>query len=156
MIQALEQFTPDHKVKLSVPLIATYLKHGYNRNQIAKLCNVDHSAVYQYCKRYYDKLRPLIDTTDSYAATVADHVANEAKHKLLDIISTTDDWDKRDLIPLTAVSDRHTTQARLLSDKSTSNVSMSVNDNNLREIEIEEAQLLKDLDKLDSGGGKGG
>ncbi len=45
MIQGLENLEPKHKVKLSVPLIASYLVRGVKRTKIAELCNVSFQAV---------------------------------------------------------------------------------------------------------------
>ena len=123
MIQPLENL-PKIKTKLTVPLIASYLSCGYNITSIGKATGQAHQWVSEYIKKNYDSLLPLIDKQDVYAAMQAKHVAIKAKDKLNDIIDTCKTFDKRDLIPLTAVSDRHTQQYRLLSDKSTANVSI--------------------------------
>ena len=123
MIQPLENL-PKIKTELTVPLIASYLSCGYNITSIGKATGQAYQWVSEYIKKNYDSLLPLIDKQDVYAAMQAKHVAIKAKDKLNDIIDTCKTFDKRDLIPLTAVSDRHTQQYRLLSDKSTANVSI--------------------------------
>ncbi len=150
MIHALEKLELDHKVKLTIPLVATYLKHMYTQTQIANICNISPQAVSDYIKRHYDDLAPLVDKTDSVAATQSQHLANIAKEKIVDIIDTCKDFGKRDLIPLTAVSDRHTQQYRLLSDKATQNVSVVTAKTNIKEIEDEQQLLLKDIDRLEN------
>jgi hypothetical protein len=146
MIQTLENL-PKIKTKLTVPLIASYLSCGYNITSIGKATGQAHQWVSQYIKKNYDELMPLIDKQDVYAAMQAKHVAIKAKEKLNDIIDTCKTFDKRDLIPLTAVSDRHTQQYRLLSDKSTSNVSINQVRNNLTELRARKAVLQARIDK---------
>ncbi len=128
------------KVKLSVPLLAAYYSKQYNPTQIAKACNVSQQAVWDYTERHYDELMPLIDNTDVYAAMQAKHVAQKARNELENVIDTCKDFNKKDLIPLTAVSDRHTQQYRLLSDKSTQNVSIDAID---RRIEDRDKRLIE-------------
>ena len=117
----LENLETKHKVKLSVPLIASYLKRGINRTKIAEICNVSHQAVYDYCDRHYDELAPLIDTTDSLFALQSKHIAQKAQERLLLHLK---DTEKKDLFALNAISGTHTDKYRLLSDKSTQNVSI--------------------------------
>ncbi len=52
MIQGLEKLETKHKVKLTIPLVASYLARGVNRMKIAELCNVSFQAVYDYCDRH--------------------------------------------------------------------------------------------------------
>jgi len=147
MINTLDTL-PKIKVKLSVPLIATFLATQYNPYQISKKCNISHQAVNDYIKRHYDKLVPLIDNQDVLAAMHSKYIAQQAKDKLNDILNTCTTFDKRDLIPLTAVSDRHTNQYRLLSDKSTSNVSVDQLPGRKNEREQRKLALLDELKQV--------
>ena len=130
MIQGLENLETKHKVKLTVPLVASYLARGVKRTKIAELCNVSFQAVYDYCDRHYEELAPLIDTTDSIMAMKSKHIAEKAQKRLLVHL---DKSEKKDLFALNAISGTHIDKYRLLSDKSTQNVSMAVNDSNLQE-----------------------
>ncbi len=145
MIQNIEDLNPKRKVKLSVPLIASYLKRGIGRTKIAEICNVSYQAVYDYCDRHYDELAPLIDTNDSLFALQSKHIARKAQERLLLHLN---DTEKKDLFALNAISGTHTDKYRLLSDKSTQNVSMEVNNANIADqIEANEAarKRLSDL-----------
>ena len=123
---------------------------NYNVTSIAKVTGQGHQWVSEFIKKNYDQLMPLIDKQDVYAAMQAKHVAIKAKEKLNDIIDTCNDFNKRDLIPLTAVSDRHTQQYRLLSDKSTQNINIDAVDASLSDLDKQEQQLLKELDELEN------
>ncbi|MHC4270097.1 MAG: hypothetical protein ACYSTS_16760 [Planctomycetota bacterium] len=147
MIQPLENI-PKTRVKLTVPLIASYLSCNYNVTSIAKATGQGHQWVSEFIKKNYDALLPLIDKQDVYAAMQAKHVAHKAKEKLNDIIDTCNDFNKRDLIPLTAVSDRHTQQYRLLSDKSTANVSIDQVHANREELRARKEMLLARLKEI--------
>jgi len=61
------------------------------------------------------------------------------------------DFDKRDLIPLTAVSDRHTNQYRLLSNKSTQVIDMSTVTVNRQELQTRKQELQSKLHTIKSG-----
>ncbi len=141
MIQILENL-PKIRVKLTVPLVASYLSKGYRVTDIAKICNQSHQWVSEYISKHYDELMPLLDNEDVIAAMQAKYISQRARNELENDFDTCNDFTKKDLIPLTAVSDRHTQQYRLLSDKSTSNVSVEavdarVEDRNKRLIEID-------------------
>ncbi len=152
MIDTLVEIAPKHKVKLSVPLLTSYLIRGLKYQDIARICNISRQAVRSYVLTHYNDFIGLIDTTDNIEALKSKYVASKAKDELLDIFDTCQDFTKRDLIPLTAVSDRHTQQYRLLSDKSTSNVSVDTIDtrvkdrnNKLLEVEAKIKQLTGDV-----------
>ena len=68
MIQVLENLETKHKVKLTIPLVASYLARGVKRTKIAEICNISNAAVYDYCDRHYEELAPLIDTSDGIMA----------------------------------------------------------------------------------------
>ncbi len=78
MIQGLENLETKHKVKLTIPLVASYLARGVKRTKIAELCNVSNQAVYDYCDRHYDEIVPLIDTSDILLAIKSKHIAERA------------------------------------------------------------------------------
>jgi hypothetical protein len=130
MTQALENLETKHKVKLSIPLVASYLARGVKRTQIARICNISNAAVYDYCDRHYEELAPLIDTTDSIMTMKAKHIAEKAQERILGHLNET---EKKDLFALNAISGTHIDKMRLLSDKSTQNISMEINDANMAE-----------------------
>ena len=126
MIQTLEPLkclNTTVKVPLKIPLIASYLSKGYKAYQIAEVCNVSDSAVSQYIAKYYDKLLPLVDNEDVYNAMQAKYIANLAQERLIEHLPNS---EKKDLFALNAISGTHIDKYRLLSDKSTQNVSMDV------------------------------
>ena len=126
MIQTVEKLRDVKvKVKLSVPLIASFLTKQYRQVDIAKACNVSEQAVSKYIKKHFDELAPLIDTTDGILAMQSKHLANKAQEKIEGILEV-DSFNKKDLVPLNIVSGTHIDKYRLLSDKSTQNVSMDV------------------------------
>ena len=144
MIQGLENLETKHKVKLTVPLIASYLARGVKRTKIAELCNVSFQAVYDYCDRHYDELAPLIDTSDSIMAMKSKHIAEKAQERLLVHLK---DTEKKDLFALNALSGTHIDKMRLLSDKSTQNVSMDVINSNVAERKKRREELLAELEE---------
>ena len=144
MIQGLENLETKHKVKLTVPLVASYLARGVKRTQIAELCNVSFQAVYDYCDRHYDELAPLIDTSDSIMAMKSKHIAEKAQERLLVHLK---DTEKKDLFALNALSGTHIDKMRLLSDKSTQNVSMDVINSNVAERKKRREELLAELEE---------
>lgn len=145
MIQAIEplvQLEVNHKVKLSIPLLATYLKRGVNMSEISRICNITPQAVSDYIKRHYDKLSPLVDETGLLQATKAQHVADFAQDRLLLHLR---DTDKKDLFALNAISGTHIDKYRLLSDKSTENVSMTSLDTSLDDLNKREQEIMTKL-----------
>ena len=96
MIQTLETLK-NVKVKLSVPLIASYLDKGYTQANIARICNVSYQAVSDYIKRHYDELAPLVDTTDGILAMRSKHLANKAQEKIEGILEV-DNFNKRERV----------------------------------------------------------
>lgn len=133
MIQAIEAHHKTAKVivTMTVPIIASLLVKQQRVTDIANLLNQSTTNVSKYIKRHYDRLAPLIDDQDVLAAMHSKYIAQRAKDKIDDIFDSPETYSKRDLIPLTAVSDRHTQQYRLLSDKSTQNVNMATNEGNI-------------------------
>ncbi len=145
MIHDIENIEPNHKVKLTVPLIASYLARGVKRTKIAELCNVSFQAVYDYCNRHYEELAPLIDTSDSILAIKSKHIAVKAQERILKHLKKS---EKKDLFALNAISGTHIDKMRLLSDKSTANISIDAIDANIAELDkgIEAAKArLKEL-----------
>ena len=150
MIYDLENLETKHKVKLTIPLIASYLARGVKRTKIAELCNVSFQAVYDYCDRHYEELAPLIDTSDGIMAMKSKHIAEKAQERLLVHLK---DTEKKDLFALNAISGTHIDKMRLLSDKSTQNISQSINSanmidnrNELKAVEAKIRELTGDAD----------
>ncbi len=154
MIQSLENL-PKIRVKLTIPLVASYLSKRYRVTDIARICNQSHQWVSEFIQKNCDELLPLIDDKDIFAAMQAKHIAQQARNKLENIFDTCKDFNKKDLIPLTAVSDRHTQQYRLLSDKSTENVSMDIVEADLAETQKNNARLRARIAEMDRGAGMG-
>ena len=109
------------KIKLSVPLVASYLSKSYKYVDIAKICNVSRSAVSQYANKHSDELLPLIDNTDAYSAIKAKHIADLAQERLIKHLPQA---TNKQLVALNMISGVHTDKYRLLSDKSTSNIAV--------------------------------
>ncbi len=134
MINALENLETKHKVKLTVPLVASYLARGVKRTKIAEICNISNAAVYDYCERHYEELAPLIDTSDGIMAIKSKHIAEKAQGRLLKHLKHS---EKKDLFALNAISGTHIDKYRLLSDKSTANVSIDQRNANIKDLEAE-------------------
>jgi predicted transcriptional regulator len=148
MTHALENLETTHKVKLSVPLVASYLARGIKRTQIAKLCNISAAAVYDYCDRHYEELAPLIDTSDGIMAMKSKHIAEKAQERILKHLK---DSEKKDLFALNAISGTHIDKMRLLSDKSTQNINMETLNASSQELKIRREELLSRLSTLKRG-----
>ena len=138
MIQELENLEIKHKVKLTVPLVASYLARGVKRTKIAELCNISNQAVYDYCDRHYEELAPLIDISDSIMAMKSKHIAEKAQKRILIHL---DESEKKDLFALNAISGTHVEKYRLMSDKSTSSVSIDVLLADVKELDARERLL---------------
>ena len=131
MIQQLEKLS-ETKVKLSVPLIASFITKQYRQVDIAKACNVSDQAISSYIKRHYDQLLPLIDSSDGLSAMMSKHIASKAKVEINNILDI-DTFNKKDLVALNIVAGTQIDKYRLLSDRSTSIVSVSAVDSNIKE-----------------------
>jgi len=131
MIQQLEKLS-ETKVKLSVPLIASFITKRYRQVDIAKACNVSDQAISSYIKRHYDQLLPLIDSSDGLSAMISKHIASKAKTEINNILDI-DTFNKKDLVALNIVAGTQIDKYRLLSDKSTENVSIGAIDGNIKE-----------------------
>ena len=124
------------KVKLTTPLIALLLSRGQSQNQIAIACNVSGAAVNAYIKRHARDLAPLARAEDGLLAMQCKHIADKAQRRILGHL---EESEKKDLMALNAISGTHIDKYRLLTDKSTSNVSIHS--------KIEEAsKLLSELE----------
>ena len=77
MIESLEKLS-ETKVKLSVPLIASFITKRYRQSDIARACNVSDQAVSSYIKKHYAELLPLVDTSDGLSAMMSKHTATKA------------------------------------------------------------------------------
>ena len=124
------------KVKLTTPLIALLLSRGQSQTQIAIACNVSGAAVSAYIKRHARDLAPLARAEDGLLAIQCKHIANKAQERILGHL---DESEKKDLLALNAIAGTHIDKYRLLTDKSTANVSIHS--------KIEEAsKLLSELE----------
>ena len=128
------------KVKLSVPLVASYLSRGIRQADIARICNVSPQAVNDYIKRHSDQLAPLIDG-ENILIMKAKHIASKAQENIITILDDTP--EKKDMIALNAISGTHIDKYRLLSDKSTQNISMATLEANKEDREARRKELLE-------------
>jgi len=147
MIESLEKLS-ETKVKLSVPLIASFITKRYRQSDIARACNVSDQAVSSYIKKHYEELLPLVDTSDGLSAMMSKHIATKAKERI-DNILTVDTFNKKDLVPLNIVAGTQIDKYRLLSDKSTSNVSIDTIDAEINELTEREKELEAQLRELE-------
>ena len=150
MIQQLEKLS-ETKVKLSVPLIASFITKQYRQVDIAKACNVSDQAISSYIKRHYDQLLPLIDSSDGLSAMMSKHIASKAKVEINNILDI-DTFNKKDLVALNIVAGTQIDKYRLLSDRSTSIVSVSAVDSNIKECDQAIIEAEARLDKLTGSG----
>ncbi len=127
MIQALLNNSINAKVKLSIPLIANYLQQGHKQADIARSCNITPGAVTHYIKKHYDKLVPLLDNSDKLLALKSKHIANQATDHINTILEI-NEFNKKDLVVLSTTAGIQIEKYRLLSDKSTQNVSVATLD----------------------------
>jgi predicted DNA-binding protein YlxM (UPF0122 family) len=146
MIEAIEKLS-ETKVKLSVPLIASFITKQYRQVDIAKACNVSDQAISSYIKRHYDQLLPLIDSSDGLSAMMSKHIASKAKVEINNILDI-DTFNKKDLVALNIVAGTQIDKYRLLSDKSTENVSIGAIDGNIKEHDQAIIEAEARLDKL--------
>ena len=148
MIQELENLETKHKVKLTVPLVASYLARGVKRTKIAALCNISNQAVYDYCDRHYEELAPLIDISDSIMAMKSKHIAEKAQKRILIHL---DESEKKDLFALNAISGTHIDKYRLLSGESTENVSVHTDKQEINDLAAQEKVLEAKIKSIRSG-----
>jgi predicted DNA-binding protein YlxM (UPF0122 family) len=133
------------KVKLTVPLIATYLTRGYPQTQIAKICNVSKQAVNDYIDRHYDELGPLVGN-DTYLAVKCRHTADKALNIIHEVL---DDCTKKDLIALNAVAGTQIDKYRLLSGQSTQNIDYHDSSSKMSALDQEIDKLKQELGMSD-------
>ncbi len=145
MIQPLENIETKHKVKLTIPLVASYLARGVKRTKIAEICNISFQAVYDYCDRHYEELAPLIVTSDGIMAIKSKYIAEKAQGRLLKHLKHS---EKKDLFALNDISGTHIDKYRLLSDKSTDNISIDQVRINREELRARKEVLLARLKEL--------
>ena len=82
------------------------------------------------------------------------HIATKAKERI-DNILTVDTFNKKALVPLNIVAGTQIDKYRLLSDKSTENVSIGAIDSNIKEQDQAIIEAEARLDKLLGGSGMG-
>ena len=153
MIESLEKLS-ETKVKLSVPLIASFIAKQYRQVDIARACNVSDQAVSSYIKKHYEELLPLVDTSDGLSAMMSKHIATKAKERI-DNILTVDTFNKKDIVPLNIVAGTQIDKYRLLSDKSTKNVSIDAIDGNIVDCDRAIQKAKARIKKLTGGSGMG-
>jgi hypothetical protein len=135
-----------HKIRptITAPLLASYYSKNYSSLKISRALGYSRQWIDQCTAKYYDDIMPLIDNSDMYLALQSKHIAIKAQERLIGHLP---DTEKKDLFALNAISGTHIDKYRLLSDKSTQNVSMEVNNANinetLRAIRDAEARLKK-------------
>ncbi len=144
MIQALDMID-DFKIKLSVPLLASYLARGIRQADIARICNVSRQAVNDYIKTHYEELAPLVDD-GNILVMKSKHIASKAQENIMVVLDQAP--EKKDLFALNAVSGTHIDKFRILSDKSTANVSYEQLDANIEELKAGEEALLEELKEV--------
>ncbi len=149
MIQTLDNLN-NVKVKLTVPIIANFILKGLKQADIAKACNVSDQAVSSYIKKHYDEIIPIVDPTDRLMALQSKNIARKALSEV-DNIFAVEDFTKRDLVALSTLAGTQIDKYRLLSDKSTQNVNVATARANIKEIESEQQQLLKEINRLENG-----
>jgi len=154
MIESLEKLS-ETKVKLSVPLIASFITKRYRQSDIARACNVSDQAVSSYIKKHYEELLPLVDTSDGLSAMMSKHIATKAKERIVNIL-TVDTFNKKDLVALNITAGTQIDKYRLLSDKSTSNVSIDTIDAEINELTEREKELEAQLRELEGDSGMEG
>ncbi len=128
-----------------MPLVASYLARGVKRTRIAEICNVSFQAVYDYCDRHYEELALLIDTSDGILAIKSKHIAVKAQERLLRHLNES---EKKDLMALNAISGTHIDKFRLLSDKSTQNVSIDTVEADIKELDQREKLLEVEIAEI--------
>lgn len=125
------------KIKLSVPLLTTYLTKGYQIPQIANICNVSRQAIHDYINRHTE-LQPLLES-DGYMAHKCKAVAGKALGIMDRVLD--EDFSKKDLVSLNIMTGTLIDKYRLLSDQSTQNIAV---DASLRDVH---QQLFKQVVK---------
>ena len=97
---------------------------------------------------------PLVDTSDGLSAMMSKHIATKAKERI-DNILTVDTFNKKDLVPLNIVAGTQIDKYRLLSDKSTENVSIDAIDGNIVDCDRAIQKAKARIKKLTGGSGMG-
>ena len=93
---------------------------------------------------------PLVDTSDGLSAMMSKHIATKTKERI-DNILTVDTFNKKDLVALNITAGTQIDKYRLLSDKSTSNVSIDAIDVSIKELTERERVLEAELRELEGG-----
>ncbi len=142
-IETLNNVDIKPQVKLSIPLLATYLARGLKRSEIARICNVSRSAVTDYCNRHYTQLAPLIDKTNTLMANKSKYIANLAQDRIIEHLPKT---TEKSLIALNAISGTHIDKSQLLQGESTDILSVKVSKDTIKgldqQLQVLEAKLL--------------
>lgn len=106
------------KLKLSVTLLAKYLRKGVSQAKIAEICGVTKQSVNGYIDRHIEDLEPLMDTDESMSLGMK-RIALAAGKRIQAVLDTDDPYTKKDLVPLSTVMGIATDKYRVLSEQST-------------------------------------
>ena len=90
----------------------------------------------------------MIDTSDSILAIKSKHIAVKAQERILKHLNQS---EKKDLFALNAISGTHIDKMRLLSDKSTQNVSIDAIHTRIEDRQKRREELLAELNEVTGG-----
>ncbi len=135
------------KIKLTIPLVANFINQGYTQSDIARMCNISPQAVNSFIDRNKDNVLPLIDIGDNLIALQSKHIATQAIGKI-DKILALEKFDKRHLVALNVTAGTQIDKYRLLSGKSTSNVSVDQLVTRKDERNTRKQELMKELQQV--------
>lgn len=141
MAKALDEIDVARKVRLSIPLVATYLKRGTSQANIARICNISRQAVNDFIHTHADDLGPLIDKDDSVIANTFKHITNKTAGKITTILD--EDMSKKDLVALNMIMGTTADKYRVFSNQSSLNVSVRTV---VSDLEARKKELLDGLD----------
>ncbi|MCP5058862.1 MAG: hypothetical protein GY937_19345 [bacterium] len=133
------------KTPLTVPIIASFLIKGFNHRMIAETLNCSRPWVSQFIKDNAESLAPLVDNDSGIAAVKHKHAANVAVDKLIEYLPES---KPKDIYTLSVISAMQTDKGRLLSNKSTANISIDDITASRADIQAKRAALKYKLDKL--------
>jgi predicted DNA-binding protein YlxM (UPF0122 family) len=112
----ISRHVPRKKRILTVQAVAQYLSRGLRPPDIAKIYGISKQAVYQFIRNHEEKLKVLHDNSDRMIALQSKLTAWEAMKKISSVLSH-EKFEKKDLIPLNAISGTHIQRYRELTGK---------------------------------------
>jgi len=137
----------DYKVKLTVPLVSKLLLEGKRQADIATVTNNTAQNVSIFIKRNYDAITTIIDPDDRLLAFKSKEIASKATDLISNIL-TVDKFTRKDLVSLNITAGTQIDKYRLLSNKSTSNVSIARIDADLDDLDKQEQELTARLKEI--------